>query len=358
MLASFIGQGMALIVVGCLCLPAFGASHSGKSNNSVETHLSRQNKTMNTIYQLGKPTGRAAYFLGRQPWLTYWRSRPVNRSDVRFGHYLMQVYSMYCDLKGLKNQCLSNGLKVFFKISGHSRSRSSLYVKVNGRTKVSNSFQEIRSFLFGEFERYGGRTLITTVLRDKIQPSPRTVLRTRFLVHLRSNGSGNAQWKGHGFRRAMLRQSEAALGKMFHIWQKGSQNIKNNPLYNRSQRQLLNTYQGLRASHAITAAISRPSANDSGGVAWNNRPQRPFVMKSCKAMHKRNYSQAMDARCTARGIYLHEMAHVFGLHHCKTHPDKQSSLCTENFWKRRDGRRWLRNQIANKTRALSVSYAY
>lgn len=357
---TFVGRGIGLLAALCLCVPASGLGNAGNPKKSVRTHLSEQNTKMNEIYQVGKPTGRAAYLLGAHPWIYYWTSSPINKSDVKFGSYLMRVYNMYCDLKGHKSQCLSNSLRINYKISGSSRSSSTLYVNLNGRTKSSNSFQEIRSFLFGELERYASKAPISTAQRDLIQPAPRTVVYSRFLIHTKNDGSGNHQWLSSSinFRPKMLRQAEAALGNIFHNWQQASTRVKNDGLYSKNQSGLLNYYKYKTNSSQITAAVSSPNANDAGGMAWINRPGRPFIMKSCRAMHKKDYPLDTDLRCTARGIYLHEMAHVFGLRHCTTHPDKQSSLCTENFWKRTDGRKWLRDQIAGRTNALKVSYAY
>lgn len=360
MSVNSLGRWIGLVAALSFGISAFALGNKGKPKKSVHRHITEQNNTMNIIFKDGKPTGNPVYFLGSQPWLTYWTNKKINRNDVRFGHYLMQVYSMYCDQKGHGNQCLSNSFKVYYKVSGSSRSNARLYVSIGGRTKASNSFQEIRSFVFGEMERFGTKAPLTTANRDKIQPSPRTVVRSRFLIHTRDNGSGNDQWlsRNINFRPKMLRQAEAALGHIFHNWQQNSTRVKNTGLYQKKQYDLLKYYKSRTNSSQITAAVSSPNANDAGGIAWLNRPGRPFVMKSCKAMHKRNYPLDTDVRCTARGIYLHEMAHVFGLRHCTTHPDRQSSLCTENFWKRTDGRKWLRDQIAARTNALKVSYAY
>ena len=360
MSVTLLGRWIGLAAALSFGVSAFALGNKGKPKKSVDRHISEQNTKMNEIYKVGKPTGRSAYVLGAHPWIYYWTSSPINKSDVKFGSYLIRIYDMYCDLKGHKNQCLSNKLRINYKISGTSRGSSTLYVNLNGRTKSSNSFQEIRSFLFAELERYASKAPLSTANRDKIQPSPRTVVRTKFVIHTRNNGSGNGQWTDHklGFRPAMLRQSEAALGKIFYIWQQGSYQFKNDGLYKYKQYDLLKYHTNRGSSSQITAAVSSPNANDAGGMAWINRPGRPFVMKSCKAMHKKNYSFSVDTRCTARGIYLHEMAHVFGLRHCTTHPDKQKSLCTENFWKRTDGRKWIRDQIAGRTHSLKVSYAY
>lgn len=338
----------------------FGFSANAiQSKTSVESHISNNNKKMQEIFSQDKdPTGHSSWFLGQQNWLNYSSKKPINRADLKFASWVMQIYSMYCDLKGKKERCLSNRLKIYTAISGKSVSGASLYVKVNGQTKASNSFQEMRAFIFQELEKYGNAVSITSEERDLIQPAPRVTALVRFLVHTRKTGSGNNQWSSPDFRPAVLENAGEVLGQVLSFKEHQSEIIKKDKLYDKKQRELLKSYSGKKDDSVITAAISGPNANDSGGIAYVNRPGKPFVMKSCTDMRKnKKFTFDTDANCTARGIFLHELAHVYGLNHCKSRD--QSKLCTENYWRRDDGRKWLLKQLSSRSKAIAgVGYAY
>ncbi len=360
MVVSFVRRIIGTCLLVCLCSPAFALSNAGSPKKSASQHVKEIDNFMKKIHDSGAATGNPMYFYGHQNYVTYWTNKPINRTDLNFGTHLFKIYNMYCDLKGHAGLCLGNSLYVYFKITGSSYKSSSLYIQVNGgQAKTTNSYQELRSFFFDQLEKIGSKTPISTADRNKIQPAPKTYAKVKFLLHTKSNGKGNQLWTdGASFRSNVLKQARLSINSVLNFERPGDQIVKNDTLYNKSQKSLLDYYASRRDSSVLTAAISSPNANDSGGVAWINQPNTVFVMKSCSDMHKKDYSFDKDTKCTARGIFMHELGHVFGLRHCTTDPEKQSSLCTENFLNRSDGHSWFYNSVTSRTNSTSVRYEF